>query len=123
MKIICSILLLFSALFVSAQNDYDERLLHHFSSEQLDKMVENSPAQIEFWTYYLDFGYSIGSYDPVKHGGRTVEKAIPEDVNLFEIGVFPKSELQVFHDSERGITLTVLSTDMLIRKFNNLKSN
>jgi hypothetical protein len=59
MKSLFTLLALIVGFAAMGQSDFDERLLVRFSEDYLNKLQQEQPEMLEYWTYYLDHGYTI----------------------------------------------------------------
>lgn len=114
--------LLLSSLAFSQSNSFDERLLSLYNQEQIENLLEESPDVISFWTYYLDNGYFISDYIEKRHGHIENEVSLNGTLNLLELKIFPgNSGVKQFVDKENGKVLSVLPTEKIAGKLNEIK--
>ena len=109
-----SLLLLLVGLSTSAlaqEGKIDPRLEAKFTSEQLQEMQKEKPDHLDFWTYYLDNGYSIQEM-PKGKGADLPEVSIadPANFNLLTLKIEPqKVGNKYFRIKETGKLLAVHS--------------
>jgi len=91
--IVLSVLFMLVSWTVSAQvgGKTDARLQAKFSEEEIKDMAKENPAGLEFWTFYLDHGYSIMEMPQGKGGDLpTVSIADLNDFNVLSLGLEPQ---------------------------------
>lgn len=59
MKYLFTFFALIAGFVAVGQSNFDERLLVRFSEDYLQKLQEEQPVMVEYWTYYLDNSYTI----------------------------------------------------------------
>ena len=120
--ILLAFLMLGSYAFAQ-KSTVDQRLLSHFSQEQISEMQKKAPETLAFWEYYLEKGYHVTQFNPTKHTSIDGEMEIPSTIDLFKMKIFPKqNEASVFIDKLTNQVLTVYSMDAIVAKLNYSKS-
>lgn len=106
MRIIFLFLFLVSSLAISAQSDYDPRLLAKFSEERIVQLQREQPSVIDYWTYYLDHAYTIVNSDKTGKSFSSDETIEIKDLENFNI-----LELDIHMDRKQSKTFKIKGTN------------
>lgn len=69
-------------VMLSAQDNFDQRLLERFTQTQIRDFQQNHPSVLAYWTYFLDHSYTIADIP--------AQKAVPfaESISVANVDDF-----------------------------------
>lgn len=128
MRSLTSFFLLF-CIFVSypsfAQNETkevipDPRLKDYYPKEQLDKMVKNAPAMVEYMNFFLDNAYFITEIPPQKKiEAPYVEIKDFNNININALGLKREQNTRTYYKiAGTSKMLVCYSNEEFTKKFN-----
>lgn len=81
----------FMTTSVFAQNtEVDKRLYAKFSKEEVQNLVKEDPEALEFWSFYLDNGYSVQEMPKGKGADLPEVEMIDGEFNVLALGFEPQ---------------------------------
>lgn len=108
---IYTFLLLFFMGVLYSQN-YDNRLLNHYSEDELNDLKTNNIEKYNTIHYYYTQSYSIETY--------SCEECLQIDLSTFDISKYEyfrkQSEVAVFDNTKYGIRISLVPIDLLLYK-------
>ncbi len=126
MKSVFLLLLTVVAIQLSAQSDYDSRLLAKFSEAQISDYQKDHQAILEYWSFYLDHAYEIVDLPSEKNlqpAGSVKIKDL-DDFNILALNLSMDRMNSKFYGIEGSDKkLMLLSNDRFSKKFNAYREN
>jgi hypothetical protein len=125
MKTFLLVLFLCGSIGLSAQTDFDQRLLAKFSEEQIADLQEDHSSVIEYWEYYLDNSFEIVTIPGQKstQGFETVEIDDPNNFNVLNSGLnMARYASKTYRIAGTNKLLVLMGNDAFSKKFNAYRS-